>query len=153
MLGSSCASMILGSTQRIPINSVPDGAAVKVIDAAGIKVGIGITPYAVTVDRGNGYFSAAPYRVIVEKPGYVPVEVALVPKMNGWYIAGNIATVGIGWLIVDPLTGAMWTLTPEEVDAKMQKQVSLIKSGNGITVVLKDQVPPQLMKLAKPVKI
>ena len=152
LLASSCASMMLGSTQRIHINSAPPGAAVKVINAAGIKVGIGTTPYVVTVDRGNGYFSATPYRIIVEKQGYTPVEVTLQPKANNWYLVGNIVTFGVGWLIVDPLTGAMWTLTPEDVSAKMQKQASLIRSGDGITVVLKDQVPPELMKLAKSVK-
>jgi hypothetical protein len=145
--------MMLGGTQRIPINSVPPGATVKVIDAAGINVGIGVTPYAVTVDRGSGYFAATPYRVVIEKQGYAPVEVTLQPKLNNWYIAGNIATFGIGWLIVDPLTGAMWTLTPEEVYARIQKQASLSKPGNGITVVLRDQVPPQLMKLAKSVQM
>lgn len=153
LLASSCASMMLGGTQRIPINSVPPGAAVKVINAAGIKVGIGTTPYAVTVDRGSGYFAATPYRIVVEKQGYAPVEVTLQPKANNWYIAGNIVTCFVGWLIVDPLTGAMWTLMPEEVGAKLQKHASLIKSANGITVILKDQVPPQLMKLARAVRM
>jgi len=34
-----------------------------------------------------------------------------------WYLAGNIVFGGIaGWLIVDPLTGAMWRLSPKEVN-------------------------------------
>ena len=35
------------------------------------------------------------------------------PTPNGWYLAGNFIFGGLlGWLIVDPATGAMWNLKP-----------------------------------------
>ena len=41
-------------------------------------------------------------------------------QWDGWYIGGNILVGGlIGWFIVDPLTGAMYTL-PKEVNADLR---------------------------------
>jgi len=42
--------------------------------------------------------------------------------VGGWYIAGNILVGGlIGWFIVDPITGAMWNLEPENVEMALTK--------------------------------
>ncbi len=42
--------------------------------------------------------------------------------MNGWYW-GNFAIGGlIGFLIVDPLTGAMYRIKDEEVSCQMNKK-------------------------------
>jgi hypothetical protein len=41
---------------------------------------------------------------------------ALDSSVSGWYF-GNLAFGGvIGMLIVDPLTGAMYNLTPDKID-------------------------------------
>jgi hypothetical protein len=46
-------------------------------------------------------------------------------RINGWYV-GNIVFGGlIGWLIVDPLTGAMWTLNTEHVNSFLAETVAL----------------------------
>jgi hypothetical protein len=45
--------------------------------------------------------------------------------INGWYV-GNIVFGGfIGWLIVDPLTGAMWALDTEHVNGTLAEHVAM----------------------------
>ena len=58
----------------------------------------------------NGFFSRASYVVTFEKENYESVSMPLKAGMDGWYI-GNVLLGGlIGILIVDPATGAMWSL-------------------------------------------
>jgi hypothetical protein len=46
-------------------------------------------------------------------------------RINGWYV-GNIVFGGlIGWLIVDPLTGAMWALDAEHVNGTLAERVAM----------------------------
>lgn len=68
----------------------------------------------------------------------------------GWYIAGNLLVGGIlGWLIVDPLSGAMWTLSPAQVDARLE--TSMHYDRTGVMVALADQVPSDVLAMATPV--
>jgi hypothetical protein len=47
-------------------------------------------------------------KLTLEKEGYDKEEVNIEGDANAWYIAGNLVFGGlIGWLIVDPATGAM----------------------------------------------
>ena len=62
-------------------------------------------------------------------------------KANGWYIGGNILLGGlIGWLIVDPATGAMWTLDTKEINATLaaSKQGTIIEPNKAGIVLLQD---------------
>jgi hypothetical protein len=70
----------------------------------------------VKLDRGAGYFKGAKYNVVIEKPGFSKKEFVVDSSlMVGWYLFGNLLFGGlIGWFIVDPATGAMWSLDPDE---------------------------------------
>jgi hypothetical protein len=81
-----------------------------------------------------GYFKGQNYRLEFELPGHAPAEVHLDSSVSGWYF-GNLAFGGlIGMLIVDPLTGAMFNLSPEKIEqplAPTQAQVIRESDGRG----------------------
>ncbi len=152
---ASCASIINGSTQQVSIQSRPEAAKVTVLDRNGQAIGGGMTPATMTLKRGSGFFSGARYTVRFEKAGYSSREVQISGRVSGWYIGGNLLFGGpIGWLILDPATGGMWTLSPEEVRAELSPQQGAIWHDNsGFTVVLKEQVPLELIGYMKPVAL
>jgi len=125
-----CASIINGSKQKVPINSNPEGAKVTVYDGSEQVVYSANTPCTVDLKRGTGWFKGSEYNVVIEKAGCDTTEVKLEPKVGGWYIGGNLFFGGlIGYLAVDPATGAMWTLTPKKIEASLaEKQASLPKA-------------------------
>jgi PEGA domain-containing protein len=113
LLVSGCASIIRGSgPESVSIRSSPGDANVKIYDAnTGMQISSGKTPVLVSLAKSRGFFQGGKYRVVIEKPGFEKREVIIDSHVSGWYIAGNIVFGGlIGWLIVDPATGAMWTL-------------------------------------------
>src|SRR5436305_14092712 len=61
--------------------------------------------------------------------------------INGWYF-GNLAFGGvIGMLVVDPLTGAMYTLEPDQIDQTLTPARGA--SGGrtpGLGIILKEQL-------------
>ena len=73
-------------------------------------------------------------------PGYSPTEVKLDSSVSGWYF-GNLLFGGlIGMLIVDPLTGAMFNLTPEKIEQPLNApQAQLIRNGQGLLIILTSQ--------------
>jgi len=50
-------------------------------------------------------------------------------------------------LIVDPLTGAMWRLSPENITAELEKNLAAT-DGEGLKIVLADQLPAELLARA-----
>jgi hypothetical protein len=144
-----CATIMKGSEQKVAFQSTPTGAKVSVFDAAGMLVSDGTTPITLPLKKGASYFQAAKYRVVFESPGRQKKEVWLTGSLEGgWYIAGNLLIGGLlGWLIVDPLTGAMWTLSPETVNATLDPGVS--KTESGLHVVLASQVSADVLAQAK----
>lgn len=117
---SSCASIIKGSSETVAFTSEPAGARVSVIEAGGELVAEAVTPCELELDRGKGYFSARSYDVRFEKPGFAPLDAELSGSVNGWYLGGNLIFGGLlGYLVIDPLTGAMFTLSRGPVHAEL----------------------------------
>jgi hypothetical protein len=73
-----------------------------------------------------------------------PAVVNLDSSVSGWYF-GNLAFGGvIGMLIVDPLTGAMFNLTPDKIDQPLtSSQTQVIRQGKGVLVVMVSQTTEQ----------
>jgi hypothetical protein len=110
ILVSGCASIVSKSDWPVRVSSNPDGALCTVTDKTGTVISKGVTPTILTLKSGDGYFKSASYKLMFEKEGYQPVSKELPTSLNGWYW-GNIVLGGlIGMLIVDPATGAMWSL-------------------------------------------
>ena len=76
----------------------------------------------VTLNRGAGYFKPEIYTIKFDKEGYESKEVVVTGQVNGWYF-GNIIFGGLilGMLIVDPNTGAMYSLSTDKVDEALAR--------------------------------
>lgn len=154
-----CASIIKSGPQTISIKSNPSDAKLLVYDVrkGGDEIINAKTPFTATLKRGAGFFKKAKYKVVIEKEGYKTKEILLEGSPNGWYILGNLAFGGlIGWLIVDPATGSMWTLLPEDINPDLAEEISFFKQNQGLMIVLKNnlpEIPEYLKQKMKPVNL
>ena len=149
---TGCASIVGDSEQSVTINSTPSNAGVIITDETAKQIFAGTTPATVTLKKSDGsYFGGKTYHVEIKKPGYSPRTVELTTSANGWYIGGNILFGGlIGWLIVDPFNGGMYTLSPDEINADLGDKVALQGSQQSLNLVMIEDVPAAMKdKLVK----
>lgn len=142
---AGCASIVSKSMYPVNINSSPEGAEITITDEAGNNVYTGQTPTTVTLKTKRGYFKGKNYTVTFKKTGYDSHSAVISRKTDGWYIYGNLLFGGlIGWLIIDPATGAMWKLK-EDVSATLTTQTaSLNTEEQSIKIVRLEDVPEDL---------
>ena len=150
---AGCATMTGGSTRFVRIESQPAGAEISIVNrSTGEAVFAGTTPIVATLKPGDGYFHGADYTVIFKKAGYAPTEKRIRRGVNGWYIGGNaLFSQFIGWLIVDPLSGAMWTLQGSCTAELSPLPSSSATDVNGLHIVCLDDVPNHLRQHLHPV--
>ena len=153
---SGCATIIGDSTQLIPISSSPSQAKISITDETGNNIFEGTTPTTVTLIKSDGsYFGGKEYVVTISKEGYSDQLIAINSKVNGWYIGGNILFGGlIGWLIVDPLNGNMYTLTPGQITSALSDETAStdLMNDSSISVVLYEDVPQELLGSLNPLQ-
>ena len=119
---SGCASIISGRSVEVPINTTPSAAHVTVSNDQGELVAQAQTPAVVTLKRGRGFLRKPPrYLATIEKQGHQTHEVEINPTVNPW-VAGNIALGGVIGLVADSATGAMWRMSPGEIDCTLAPQ-------------------------------
>ncbi len=150
----SCASLIKGGKEEIFIVSEPvENAKITIFDMnKKYVVKKGKTPIRIQLKTGAGYFKSAFYKVTIEADGYKKKEILLdtTHRLLGWYGCGN-ACFGvfglIGWIIVDPATGAMWTLdlktklkNKKVLRATLQKQAYYNPKTKTLRIVLLNQL-------------
>ena len=159
LLATSCATIVGDADQVINMSSAPDGARVSVVDEKGVTVFEGDTPTQVSLKKSDGtYFGGKSYTITITKDGHQSRTVSVNAKPNGWYIAGNLVFGGlIGWLVVDPLNGHMYNLSPETVDASLGEGADAISdqdtiSDQNLSVVLYEEVPRHLRGKMKRVR-
>jgi hypothetical protein len=148
---SACATIIGSTTQPVTFKSTPEGVTLSITNRAGEKIHTGITPATVTLNRGAGYFKAESYTVKYEKEGFTPKEFMVAGNVNGWYF-GNIIFGGVvlGMLIVDPLSGAMFTLDTDKVDHALEAiGAKTSKADGSLTIVNMADVPAEVMQHAR----
>lgn len=145
---SGCATIMGEKTQLVPISSTPSDASVLITDEKGIQVFKGLTPTSVTLQKSDGsYWGKKGFTVEITKDGYEKQIIPIAASANGWYIGGNFIFGGlIGWLIVDPLNGGMYTLSPEQITSTPSKKVAHNNTATdgGISIVLIQDVPHSL---------
>lgn len=147
-LVTGCATIVGDKEQSITINSSPSNANVLITDERSMEVHSGNTPTTVQLRKSDGsYFGGKTYTIELSKDGYESRTMMINSSPNGWYIGGNILLGGlIGWLIVDPLTGAMYNLTPDSINASLGESVATTNDGDSeITLVLIEDVPNHLL--------
>jgi hypothetical protein len=145
---SACATIVGQPTQVVPISSTPSDAAITIVDEAGVEVFKGTTPTSVTLQKSTGkYWGKKSFTVKIAKAGFQAQAIPITASANGWYIAGNFVLGGlIGWFIVDPLNGHMYTLSPDAVAASLTASVAHNNSATdgSIAIVLLQDVPTSL---------
>ncbi len=137
ILVTGCATIMTGVRQKIIFNSYPGRAAV-LID----EVEVGKTPFQIKLSRNRNY------QVMIKLEGYKTYEVTLKRKFNAWYI-GNIAFGGIIGLVIDPLTGAIYTLTPKEVNAELNGKTAFNREKDNIYIDIALETDPGWKKVGQ----
>ncbi|MGJ7462771.1 hypothetical protein ACR80S_16890 [Halomonas sp. MA07-2] len=144
---TGCATIVGDKEQTVTINSSPSTANVMITDERSMEVHSSTTPTTVQLRKSDGsYFGGKTYTVEISKDGYASRTMMINSSPNGWYIGGNLLFGGlIGWLIVDPLTGAMYNLTPDSINASLGESVASNSDGvSEITLVLVEDVPSHM---------
>jgi hypothetical protein len=137
---SGCATIVHSGPRVIPISSSPPGAKVSIYDRSNELVMTNTTPFVANLYPKYGYFKGQSYRLVFEMPGHAPAEVRLESSVSGWYFANLLFGGLIGMIIVDPLTGAMFNLTPDKIEQTLTPaQAQLIRDGKGVLVVMASQ--------------
>lgn len=143
---AGCATIMGNSApETLNVRSTPDQATIVISDETGTKIFEGKTPTSLPLEKKRGYFGGKKYTINIKKEGFTEHNVTVDTKVNGWYVAGNLVFGGvIGWLIVDPATGAMWTLEKNEVNVALEapKQGGIIE--RKARIVLLEDVPLSL---------
>lgn len=116
-----CASIIVGRTQVVRFTCDPQEARYELVSKKGEVVHRGTTPETVTLKRGRGFFLGADLTMNAWKEGYERAEKPIHMYVNLPYAVGNLIFGGaIGYLILDPITGAMFSF-PEKVHVNLTK--------------------------------
>jgi len=126
VLLTGCATIVGSDSQSMSISSTPDKATIKIIDETGQQTFEGTAPATVTLAKSSGrYFGGKTYTVTVSKDGFTSEVFVINHHANGWYMFGNIMLGGIiGYVVVDPFHGGMYTLSPDSVEAVLSATTS-----------------------------
>jgi hypothetical protein len=136
----ACATIVHSGPRPVSVASTPAGAKVSIYDRDGNLVQTNTTPFLAQLPTKYRYFQGQTYRLVFEMPGHAGTEVKLGSSLSGWYL-GNVVFGGlIGLLIVDPMTGAMYNLTPDKIEQPLTgAQAQVIRDKKGLLVVLAEQ--------------
>ncbi len=139
---SSCASIFNRSEQPVQVSSMPSGLTFRVTDSEGKSLASGTTPGQATLSTSNGYFQSASYTFTFSKNGKVVGTQEVSSTVSGWYF-GNILIGGLlGMVVIDPLTGSMYTLQDEVIHGGTPSTTVKQNTSGGITVLSLDQLTP-----------
>ena len=131
-----CASIMHGTTQKIGISSSPTGATVTVDNQM-----LGSTPLFADLKRGKEHV------VTIEMAGYEKSQLTLTKSVSGW-VWGNIVFGGLIGLAVDAISGGLYHLSPEQLNAELKKNGANVSSSkDGIIVVAVLRPDPAWQKI------
>jgi hypothetical protein len=89
---------------------------------------------------------------MIKLEGYQTFETNLTKKFNAWYI-GNILFGGLIGIIVDPITGAIYNLTPKEINAEMNKGTAFKVNKSEVYIAVALNIDPNWKKVGQLEKI
>jgi len=125
LLSTGCASIFSDNKYPVAVRSYPSGAAYEVHNQSGALVHSGVTPDQVTLKSNVSYFDGETYKITFRKDGYFSTFEVLDSGIDRWYWANFGLLDIIGLLIIDPSTGAMYTL-PETVLGKLEQKPAAV---------------------------
>ena len=109
----SCATLFKGTTQEVHFNSNPQKARVLVNG-----VDMGETPVAIRLETKKNY------TIELQAEGYKPKTYTITNHVGAGWIILDVFTGLIG-VIIDAATGAWYSLDQKNVDAILEKQLTL----------------------------
>ncbi|HVZ76575.1 MAG TPA: PEGA domain-containing protein [Gemmatimonadaceae bacterium] len=122
---TACATIMHGTSQDVGISSSPTGARVSVDNKP-----VGTTPMVASLSRKDNHV------VRLEMDGYAPADLTLTRGVSGW-VWGNIVFGGLVGLAVDAISGGLYKLTPDQLQATLANQHARVApTRDGIFVVL-----------------
>lgn len=134
---SSCATIVSGSKQLVKFTSNPSTATIFIDE-----VEVGKTPFEIKLERKKEH------HVMIKLDGYKTFETNLTKKFNAWYI-GNIAFGGLIGLIIDPITGAIYKLTPSEINAQLENGVAFKGDNKNVYISVALEIDPSWEKVGQ----
>jgi hypothetical protein len=107
----------------IPIRTIPEKTNVRVTDRKGEEIIMTQSPDTLVLKADNGYFKRAEYLIEVSHDDYQPQKDTLCFVLDGKYFENFLLSffMPVGFLIVDPISGAMWKPTVEKIIIKLEK--------------------------------
>ena len=120
---SACATIMHGSSQELSVASTPTGARVLVDGSEAGK-----TPYVANLRRKDKHV------IRIEMDGYQPFEMPIVRATSGW-VWGNLVFGALPGLAIDAITGGLYKLKPDEVNATLAANTASVASGDDYLVV------------------
>jgi hypothetical protein len=141
LLFSSCATIISGSKQNVKFASNPSSASIFIDE-----VEVGKTPFEIKLARKSEH------SVMIKLDGYQTFQTNLTKEFNAWYL-GNILIGGLIGLIIDPITGAIYNLTPNEINAQMNKGTVFNSSNKDIYIAVALNIDPNWKKVGQLEKV
>ena len=126
VLFSGCATMRSRSVYSIPINTTPENATINVIDRKGKEIIRTQSPDTLLLKASSGYFKRAEYLVEVSHDSYQTKKVTLYFVTDGKYLQNVFLSffMPIGFLLIDPISGAMWMPEKQEMEVVLKPEVS-----------------------------
>jgi len=108
----SCATVLhRGGPEPVTITSEPPEANVTITNLwTRRRILQATTPVVAPLARHAGYMRPARYEIVVEKPGYQLYVIILQAELEKQYFGNFVAGGPLGFLVIDPLTGAMYAL-------------------------------------------
>lgn len=108
----ACATIMHGTSQEVGLTSQPAGATVTIDGQPGGK-----TPVVARLKR------KATHTITISMDGYQPFELTTTRKTSGW-VWGNIIFGGLIGLAVDAMSGGLYNVNPDQVQAQLTKTAS-----------------------------
>lgn len=105
---TSCATIMHGTRQSVGIASNPTNACVW-LD----RTYVGNTPIIVEMTRKDNHI------VTIQLDGYQTYEAAFSRQVSGW-VFGNVVFGGVIGLAVDAISGGIYRLTPDQIQAELR---------------------------------
>jgi len=118
-LSAGCGTLMNGTQHYLAITSIPPGARVTVDNREFFD-----TPITAVLDKG------AKHTVQIELDGYLPFEMEISRKLN-WLVVGELFLFA-PMIVVDMITGGIFTLSPEQVRARLQVRALLKEEDIGL---------------------
>jgi hypothetical protein len=112
-----CATVLHSGPEAVTITSEPPDAQVTISNIWTRRTILqATTPVVASLARHAGYMQPARYQIVVDKAGYQPYVLRLEAHVDERYFGNFVSGGPLGFLVIDPLTGAMYAL-PRRVHA------------------------------------